>query len=727
MNKTHDHYLGPLGLIAGSAIAVASLLMLTTVSPRASAAEKVCDVAIVIDRSGSVDNDQLETMRQQVLTLFEPKRGLDNSRIYLAFWSFSSNLINSNLNYNAPFSGFVRSDNPLAERSKYNDFLTKLYKLQTGGGTDYEQGLGYDGYVFGANFQKMNNRDGINSIISRANLIVLMTDGQPNTPGSGGDNNPLALNAARSAAKKHELAGKALIGGIIKGEKQDSLNYVINNNYRDNRNTFIFEKDYSTLAEKLKSKIGTKCNDIIGSQGSYSLVPTVTTNSTVVSGNDTANFTYSVNNSSPTDTSITNGWTVRRVLVERGQSADPLSFGNPNYRDEMDCDELLALINGRGTCDDVVKGQKAFPPGNTSLDREATLAASVTLEDNWPPGTKVCYLLGIKQPTEKFIPADRYSKAACITIGKRPFVQVHGGDLRVGRHFITDGNVPAGLSDPARVATSLTLKASGKTDGNVKTYGSWTEYGIFSPGLVVGFATMSGLQGGYDSKEPNTQEFWSKLTFSNKDYTYGRFTANDYGGGTIPNVREAVLKGKVPTAIVSDTISLSDYSSGLFQKNSGNLNINTSMIQKNKSIIIYVPQGKINIIGDIDYTNGPYSNLDEIPQLILIAKSIVITEPVGHVSAWLIADDRSNGTVSTCDNPATLTTQICDKQLIIDGPILARHLSLRRTAGAGPGIFGGDPAEIINLPANAYLWSQSAGASSVRTYTSLTTELPPYF
>jgi hypothetical protein len=93
----------------------------------------------------------------------------------------------------------------------------------------------------------------------------------------------------------------------------------------------------------------------------------------------------------------------------------------------------------------------------------------------------------------------------------------------------------------------------------------------------------------------------------------------------------------------------------------------------------------------------------------------------------MIADNADDGRVNTCNYAPNLTIADCNQLLRIDGPIMAQHLRLRRTAGVGPGGAAGDPAEIINLPADAYLWAQSAGGNDGRALTTFTTELPPYF
>lgn len=736
MREMQSRLLSVVPFVLISSILVTAVIMFMTTDTKVSAQPPVCQAAIVLDRSGSVDNDQLETMRQQITRLFQPG-GIYSDYVRLAFWSFSSTT-RSGVNYNAPFNGFVSS------RGVDSNFQTNLYRITSGGGTNYEQGFGYDGFVLGN--QRMNPYDNISSVINQAQIIVFMTDGQPNTPGGGGDGNSTARSAARSAVLKHKAAGKLISGGIIQGMDQRSLNYVINGRDTDASNVFNFSTDYTTLSKQLTAIVNQRCSEIVPpvEAAEYSLTPTVTSANTVVTGTESATFNYNVHNNADEGASDSTLWSVKKVIVDRGQSVVPFAYDGQPYRDGYSCVQILALINGNGTCSDVVGGARAFDAGNTSLNDAAIGATTVILDDGWPVGTKVCFFLSVQKPTQNPNPQNRHSAASCLTVGKRPFVQVHGGDLRVGRYFSTDVVEvdEADPTNPARIVTSVTPKNDGKT------YGSWAEYGVFAPGLVVGFASHAGLANGYESTLPNTQEFWSQLTFANTDNEYGLYTMDNVGQGRIPNYKSQILAGEPvinPLAGV-DSIAFNGIGlqSGLYQKTTGNLSIDTSLLLPGKVIYVHVPEGTVTIRGNISYSDGPYTALNQIPQMVIIAKRIVIQSGVVNVSAWLISDHVDDGTIVTCDQGATvdssgvirvvpyqesrsLINTICNQQLRINGPVLARHLDLRRTAGAGASGASGEPAEIINLPIDAYLWSQIEGQGNSRAQTSSSTELPPYF
>lgn len=739
MTGVQDRFFSVAPFALALSILVVAVIMFTTTDTKVGAQPPVCHAAIVLDKSGSVDNDQLETMRQQVTRLFQPG-GIYSDYVRLAFWSFSSTT-RSGVNYNAPFNGFVSS------RGIDSNFQTNLYRVVSGGGTNYEQGFGYDGFVL--NNQRMNTFDNIDDVINQAQIIVFMTDGRPNTPGGGGDDNSSARSAARSAVLKHKAAGKLISGGIIQGMNQRSLNYVINGSDTNASDIFNFSTDYTTLSQQLTAIVNQRCNEIIPpvEAAEYSLTPTVTSANTVVTGTESASFSYNVHNSADEGASDQTLWSIKQVVVDRGQSVAPLMYGGQPYRDGYSCVQIVGLINGNGTCSDVIGGARAFDAGNTSLDDAAIGATSVILDDGWPVGTKVCFVLSVLKPTQNPNPQNRHSAASCLTVGKRPFVQVHGGDLRAGRYFSTDiiEIDEADPADPARIMTSITPKNDGRT------YGSWAEYGVFSPGLVVGFASYAGFANGYESTLPNTQEFWSQLTFANTDNEFGLYTPDNVGQGRIPNYKAQILAGEpvVDSLVGVDNIAFNGtgIQEGLYQKATGSLRIDASVLGKGKTVIVHVPEGTVTIAGNIGYYDNPadpYTDLKQIPQMVIIAKRIVIQSSVANVSAWLISDHVDDGTIVTCDQGAvvepggairivsyqesrSLINTICAQQLRINGPVLARHLDLRRTAGAGASGASGEPAEIINLPIDAYLWSQVEGQGNSRAQTTSSTELPPYF
>lgn len=681
-----------------------------------------CKAAIVIDRSASVRRSDINLIREQIQRLFEAG-GIYDDQIKLAFWSFSSST-NRNSNYNAPFHGYVGTRS--FGSAEYNSFMQALSSIDPGGGTNYEQGFAFDRGI-------PNQRDGMDRIVEEADLIVFMTDGVPNAPGTG-DNNATARQAGRDAVKIHvDDNNKIVVGGVIGTASHKSLDYVINNYPYSNPTRSIESTpnlfriaDFSNLYEALNDWIQTKCKEILPEDSrQYNLTPMVTTDDRVTAGVGGATFHYSVTNATPTgSSSFPTKWSIKRVLVRPYEPIIPItsgfhdSAGNP-YQNGFSCERLLSLIYNEGSCEEIKSGERVFGPGDNDMALDVGDAASVILDDGWETGTKVCFVLSIEQPTHRLTPANRFSRAACTTVGKRPFVQVWGGDVKVG-HYSNDSTQRADI-----IANTII-----KSNGN--TYGSWAEYAIFTSGSVRGFASMAGLEGGYPSTDPNSQLFWSTLTFANTDNEFGHFTVTPDTLGSVPDTVAALLarydRSSSLNASSEVDFSGNSKSSGLYLKDNGGIELQESTIAAGKTYILHVPDGTVRITGDIRYADGPYRDIKQIPQLVIIAKNIMIDEDVTNVDAWLIAmGDESNGVINTCNVNAALTIGICDKVLRINGPVMARKLELHRTAGAGIEGAAGDPAEIINLPANTLLWSHTEGRSEMRIQTTYSVELPPYF
>ena len=223
-----------------------------------------------------------------------------------------------------------------------------------------------------------------------------------------------------------------------------------------------------------------------------------------------------------------------------------------------------------------------------------------------------------------------------------------------------------------------------------------------------------------------TSDSLNQLTFANTGVPgFGFFSAADLSSHiNLPRLDEA---GQLTGG------SLSGRGSGAYT--AGNITIGSSTITSN---LVIQSTGTVVIAGDITYGGGPYSSVSALPQLVIRARNIIITDAVSQVNAWLVAD----GYVSTCgavpDGKAWLqgiTSKTCDKQLRINGPVMAQSLYLRRTYGsqhASPAKNDnnhhlGTPAEIINIRPDTYLWghARSGGRGSIKT--TILRELPPRY
>ena len=356
----------------------------------------------------------------------------------------------------------------------------------------------------------------------------------------------------------------------------------------------------------------------------------------------------------------------------------------------------------------IAQGNQSFPAnGATSLP-----IGQQTIGD-LPIGTRVCYGLSV-QPVTQDYPGWRSSDPFCVTVGKKPKVQILGNDLFVGRLFAgATGAVPT-----SNIKTSTTTKSA--------TFGSWTEYLASATGTVTGLGSGASYSGDAASSDICGA---SLLTLANtgnaSPCTNGLVKGGYKSNRSMPDIAGA----SIPTAALPAVTSLTNlngvYSAPL------NMTITGGDIPAGRTVIINSPNSTITIDGDITYTTGPLTSIGQIPQVIIIAANIRIkgvneNAAVRQIDAWLIARD----TINTCYDAgsiAALTINLCKATLTVNGPVMTNKLFLWRTGGSESGAGAGDPAEVFNFRPDAYLWTISQNSKSGRLETVYERELPPRF
>jgi len=270
--------------------------------------------------------------------------------------------------------------------------------------------------------------------------------------------------------------------------------------------------------------------------------------------------------------------------------------------------------------------------------------------------------------------------------------------------------------------------------GNV--YGSWAEYGIFAPGIVSDFGSGSALSDKAPSLLVSAANAcsYSPMTFTNVG-TGGSACGSASIGGYVNNARIPDVASYYPTTTATPIMPSNGIAnqaiSGIYRA-TADLTLNGGALQKGRWLVINAPNSTVTINGNITYNGDGLGNISEIPQLIIIAKNINIAGSVDRVDAWLIANGvaATDGVINTCSDvalTAQLTSNICNKVLTVNGPVMAKKLHLRRTAGADSAAQTGQPAEVFNLRPDAYLWGISQGSKSGRLETVYERELPPRF
>lgn len=333
--------------------------------------------------------------------------------------------------------------------------------------------------------------------------------------------------------------------------------------------------------------------------------------------------------------------------------------------------------------------------------------------DNLPAGTKVCIWLDVfnasaildDRRSNATVSSDGGQRDDCVTIVKAPKVQFHNADLHTGRGFLGDG--PGGLCPPINQGASISTRGG--------QYGSWVEYGVFATGSIRGFGSAAIPDGGGTAHQ--------RLMFGNTDARNpGHFNVTS----CVPNYF-GLVDGSA-TRVAASTITPSKLSPGPartedlgYLSEHRTLTLGEDVIPKGRDIIIR-STGDLVIDGNLFYENN-YRSIDEIPRLVLMAEGdIIINDHVRNIDAWLIA----RGTIYTCQHRPTVDT--CGSQLIVNGPVAANQLALRRSYGADHANgTQAQPAEVFNLRPDQILSAYAQSRRDGHAQTVYEVELPPRY
>ena len=419
-----------------------------------------------------------------------------------------------------------------------------------------------------------------------------------------------------------------------------------------------------------------------------------------------------IRNDGPTKSRTNIPWQITRLDYVPGASITQLSGGtgaNP-----------CQFFVGESACDPLDQGTVNSGFGYPDQD---DFSASTTIGTSLI-GTRICFVISVQNYREG-TSTWRHSPLSCPIIGKKPKIQVTGSDVIVGRAFLNDTSGAQNSS----IQTSISAKVIG---GSPQVFGSWGEYGAVAAGSVTNFGTGSAFAGSGASGGNTCQ--YNGITVANvavgaaqcsvSSPTLGNYSTTN----ALPDVARSFPTNSA--VMLSGTIDVGSLSSGTYTVDEGTtLRMSGGAIGAGRSVIINAPASQVIIEGDIQYTGGALTSVEAIPQLVIIANDISIQGDVETVDAWLVASGAS-GTIDTCNDvaiTASLTDSICNQQLTINGPVVAKQLYLKRTFGSGAGAQSGIPAEIINLRPDAYLWGALQAANSGRLQAVYETELPPRF
>lgn len=747
-------------------------------APRKAFADTQCKIILSIDRSGSISDSQWQQMGVQVQNLLKTGvTGVPN--LYIAMWTFSHG--DPAGDYNAPHgtdyiqAGTIAGN--LTLPGQQNAIINTIFfgtnatsapifgpthppYLVRDGGTDYQQAFGYSSDPNNGGAATVN--PSVRSIVNGSpDGFVLITDGAPNYPGgvdgnSGLDNNNAALSAGRAARGSAAYTAIPAYGAYVTEPSAPApdltgLNYTILKNSTDS----VGPVNFGNVEGFIRDKIADACATV--PPAIYSLTPSVNPSfgqgGGVITDGSQPQFDYTVNNDG--DTTNTD-WQIYDIQIDPGVPIPvPQCF---NSSCDLNTANVCAYLSSI-TCTPSQDDNNATP--NSGTNRQV-VKPSITLYTNrtanvkdlssLKPGTRVCRGLRISNPTQTGIPPYRLS-IYCFVYAKAPLLQIHGGDIRVGRPFQGD---TVSYQSSGIYTTGYTLRGTDKPNG--LTFGSWVEYGALAPGPIMNLASLAGYRGGaeppVDACGASSSRSTNYLTFANYNTISsecGRFADSI---GTIPDVVAPITSWPVINGSISSPFQLKpDSSAGRYVSlSSSGVTVSASTIPTVGTFIISVPNGTVTIDGDITYGAPPSSGkyrvdqLKDIPQVIIIAQNIAIKGNVTRVDAWLVANGTGNkqGIISTCSDIKANNPKACEKQLTINGPVMARELQPWRTTVytgscklegnylTSGGCVGSTtnpvdkPGEIFNLPGSSILWAINQTDLS-RAQTTYTIELPPYY
>lgn len=374
-----------------------------------------------------------------------------------------------------------------------------------------------------------------------------------------------------------------------------------------------------------------------------------------------------------------------------------------------------AYFTGEAACSNLSSGSRQYAQGAS-----ITHAATGTLGAQ-PVGTRLCYAMSVQRNSSGSTEW-RHSRLYCLVVGKQPKVHVTGGDLVVGRE-----------TGVAKVSTGYTRKGT-------TYYGSWSEYAIIPSGLITGMSTGSGYAGGTTTADLCAHH--RALAFTN--YTTAGSCNSAANGGYVSQqsspaaALQAQFSTTSTTPAISGNVNVNSISNRQVYRATGNLTLTApGMLGQNQWVVINAGNYDVTIASNIVYATsngtGNLNRANEIPQVVIIARNIIINDNVSQVDSWLVATGTgANGYLKTCDapgvtEPAQLRDGVCNTPLRINGPVVANHLQMYRTAGAGTGGASDDPAEVFNLRPDAYLWARSYQLEAGVAQTVDVKELPPRY
>lgn len=298
--------------------------------------------------------------------------------------------------------------------------------------------------------------------------------------------------------------------------------------------------------------------------------------------------------------------------------------------------------------------------------------------------------------------------AACRTIAKKP------SSVFWNSGVLTNGGIKTSLS-PRILGVGAARTASRNQFDYL--YGSWSEHLAAVYGITASFGSGSSLSRGSSSSVGAYNNIYprSPMTIANTNSS-----SLGHSGIRTSNTLRTRLDTYLRNRPNIDSINSlpANITSGTYILNTSNLTINRNII----------------------VSGGNYASIYQIPQVVIFVNGDVnITGNVTEIDAWIIA----SGKINTCSDFQSKSTQtasrvynnntVCDRQLVINGPVMASSADLRRSFGSDPVAYGNSsarytPGEIFNLSGENYLWAYAQAGRYSSSYTeAYSRELAPRY
>lgn len=436
-------------------------------------------------------------------------------------------------------------------------------------------------------------------------------------------------------------------------------------------------------------------------RSNYGLTPDIQVSASSVTAGGNYSVSGDVSNSGSTGSTGTK-WQITKMVYAPGVTP-------PNFGGGRKATNPCATFRGyqAGSCQSYQSGTKNFAIGQSGALGSSTDTANV------PVGSSICYLMSVNTPTPAASPAWGHSALSCVVVGKKPAIQIWGGDLRAGDDVSTSQTV---VSSPAPSCY----------------YGSWVEYGALIDGTNTGarFGSGAALAG---TPSACTHALGgagtNPMTFANADSGGVLRGASGFGNyGDTALTQPASIYATMANNQLNIPAGVGAFNSNLaslrgYYKLNGDVTINTSSIPAGRTIVIDDPGHTVTIAGNISYPAN-VGSVAALPQVVIVAKTIKVNDTVTNVDAWLLADTL----IDTCGNKTTtqVSLTVCNKPLQLNGPFVSNNANFKRTAGsdeANPGT----SAETIDLRADAYLWEYAQASQHVTPTIVQVTQLPPRY